>query len=219
MCADQGNLRQQVLELDASGVDFFHFDIMDGHFVSNLAMSPDMVKSLRGVTKRPFDVHLMLVQPDRYINRFADSGADSITVHAEANIDLSTAIQNIRHRGVKAGIALNPRTPVSIVESLLDQLDLVCLMSVEPGFAGQKFIESVLPKIDQLSGLIQKAGVTTRIEMDGNISLERIPDLMKRGASMFVAGTSILFRPDTSFAEAMGRARDCFNLETTKKCK
>lgn len=213
MCADQGNLRQETIDLDRAGVDFFHFDIMDGNFVTNLAMSPDMIQALRPATKKPFDVHLMLARPEPYIGRFASSGADSITIHAEIEADLAGAVQCIRQAGVKAGVALNPGTPVSVVEPLLGQLDLVCLMAVDPGFAGQKFIESILPKIDELAAKIRRAGTATRIEMDGNISLERIPDLRRRGASMFVAGTSLLFKPGVSFEDTMKKVRACLDSE------
>lgn len=216
MCADQGNLRQETIELDRAGVDFFHFDIMDGTFVANLAMSPDIMKALRAATRKPFDVHLMLARPEPYINRFASSGADSITVHAEAEGDLATILQSIRQAGVKAGVALNPGTPVSVVEPMLGELDVVCLMAVEPGFSGQKFIESILPKIDELAVKIRRTGTATRIEMDGNISLDRIPDLRRRGASMFVAGTSLLFKPGVSFEKTMRKVRACLDSEKTK---
>ena len=216
MCADQGNLRQETIDLDRAGVDFFHFDIMDGNFVANLAMSPDMIQALRAATKKPFDVHLMLARPEPYIGRLASSGADSITIHAETGGDLAGAVQCIRQAGVKAGVALNPGTPVSVVEPLLGQLDIVCLMAVEPGFAGQKFIEAILPKIDELAAKIRKADTATRIEMDGNISLERIPDLRRRGASMFVAGTSLLFKPRVSFEDTMRKVRACLDSENTE---
>ncbi|MDD5198486.1 MAG: ribulose-phosphate 3-epimerase [Terrimicrobiaceae bacterium] len=219
MCANQGNLRQDVIELDRAGVDSFHFDIMDGNFVPNFAMSPDMMKAVRGATRKPFDAHLMMLHPERYIARFADCGADSITVHAEAAEDLGAILRQIRELNRKSGVAINPGTPVSALEPFIHDVDLVCVMSVEPGFAGQKFIESVLPKIDQLASLISETGASAGIQVDGNISLERIPDLVRRGASMFVGGTSAIFLSDANLTEAVRRVRALFASLTLPNCR
>jgi len=207
MCADQGNLRQAVIELASAGVDFFHIDVMDGNFVPNFAMSPDTIRALRQVTELPFDVHLMLSDPSRYLDRFIGAGADSITIHAEATRDLGEILKRIHELGGKAGVAINPGTPVSILEPVLPDLDLVCVMAVEPGFSGQKFIESVLPKIPMLKELISQVPNPVRIQVDGNVSYERIPQLLRLGATELVCGTSALFRPSSTLSEDVSRLR------------
>jgi len=207
MCADQGNLRGAVRELDRAGVDYFHFDVMDGSFVPNFALSSDTVRALRGDTRKPFDVHLMVRHPERHLDRFVAAGADSITVHAEAAADLPGVVDRIRRAGRQSGVAINPGTPVAVLEPVIRALDLVCLMSVEPGFAGQAFVEPVMAKLDALATLILVAGARARIQVDGNVGLPRIPDLLERGASLLVGGTSAIFRPGAAPAEEAGRVR------------
>ena len=208
MCADPGNLRAALLELDSAGVDYFHFDVMDGHFVQNFALSPDVIRALRPATTKRFDVHLMMHVPERYLECFVDSGADSITVHLEAaGARASTLVEDIRRRGCFAGVAISPKTPVSALASVIRDVDLVCLMAVEPGFAGQAFIASTLPRLDELAELIAVTGASAKIQIDGSVSLDRLAELQRRGASSFVGGTSLLFRPGSTLAREVGRAR------------
>jgi ribulose-phosphate 3-epimerase len=193
MCADWGNLKANVQMLERGGVDYYHFDIMDGNFVPNFTMGPDLLKALRSATDKPFDIHLMVEEPERYIDMFADAGADWISVHAESKTHLQRALQQIRGRGLKAGVALIPSTPLSFLEYVLDVTDYVCLMTVNPGFAGQTFISSMYKKISALRAMIESGGSRTEIQVDGNISYEAIPKVVENGASLLVCGTSSLF--------------------------
>jgi ribulose-phosphate 3-epimerase len=197
MCADLGNLRKSVQSLEAGGVDFYHLDIMDGKFVPNFTFGPDLIKAVRPLTKKPFDVHLMVEEPDQFIDLFGDAGANMISVHIEATKHLQKTLQHIRDRGMKAGLAINPSTPLTELDYVLDVTDYVCLMTVNPGFAGQSFIPSMLVKISDLKRMINASGFDIPIEVDGNISYEIIPKVMERGASMLVCGTSSLFKPNT----------------------
>lgn len=207
MCADQRDLRGAVIALDRAGIDYFHFDIMDGEFVPNIALSSVQMREVRSATTRPFDAHLMLLHPEPCIGDFIAAGADSITIHAEAAADLPRAVESIRKSGRKAGVAINPGTPVSILKPVIRSIDLVCVMSVEPGFAGQKFIEPVLPKLDDLAAMILAAGSHARIQVDGNVSLRRIPELIDRGASLLVGGTAAIFHPGAAPADEVVRVR------------
>ncbi|GIO87038.1 ribulose-phosphate 3-epimerase [Paenibacillus faecis] len=193
MCANFGKLQENIEQLELGGVDYYHFDIMDGNFVPNFTMGPDMVKSLRGYTKKPFDVHMMVEAPERYIELFASAGADMISIHAETKAHLQRGLQQIRNLGLKAGVALNPSTPLAVLEYVLDVTDYVCLMTVNPGFAGQKFIPSMYQKISDLKTLIDRRKVDVKIQVDGNISYDTIPKVLERGADMLVCGTSSLF--------------------------
>ncbi len=203
MCADMGNLEDAVKRLDQAGVDFFHFDIMDGSFVPNFTMGPDMVKALRPHTNKAFDVHLMVKDPERYIDLFVDAGADMISVHAEATTHLQRTLQTIRARGIKAGVALNPATPLSYLDYVWDVVDYVVLMTVNPGFAGQKFIPLTYNKIAELHRIIREKQLNIEIQVDGNISYETIPNVLEKGAEMLVCGTSSLFKKDRSLEQAM----------------
>ncbi len=207
MCADQGRLREAVVDLDRAGIDYFHFDVMDGSFVRNFALGADQMRALRPATRKPFDAHLMVVHPERHIAAFAAAGADSITVHVEAAADIPGAVALIRAAGRKAGLAISPGTPVAVLAPVIRTLDLVCVMTVEPGFAGQAFIESVLPKLDELAALIRATGSRARIEVDGAVGPDRIPALLERGASLLVGGTSAIFRPGASPAGEVARVR------------
>jgi ribulose-phosphate 3-epimerase len=207
MCADQGRLREAVVDLDRAGIDYFHFDVMDGTFVRNFALGADQMRALRTATGKPFDAHLMVVHPERHVAAFAAAGADSITIHAEAAADLPAVVGLIRETGRNAGVAVNPGTPVSVLAPVIRALDRVCVMTVEPGFAGQPFIESVLPKLDELAALIRSTGSRARIQVDGAVGLSRIPALLERGASLLVGGTSAIFRPGASPAAEVARVR------------
>jgi ribulose-phosphate 3-epimerase len=193
MCADWGNLGSEIEMLDRGGVDFYHFDIMDGQFVPNFTMGPDLLKTLRAYTEKPFDIHMMVEEPERYIDMFADAGANWISVHAESKTHLQRALQQIRSRGLKAGVALNPSTPLSFLEYVFDVTDYVCLMTVNPGFARQSFIPSMHKKISDLKDMVTAIGAPIEIQVDGNISYESIPKVVEQGASLLVCGTSSLF--------------------------
>ena len=190
LSADFAKLGEEVRAIDAAGADWIHVDVMDGHFVPNLTIGPGVVKALRPHSAKPFDVHLMISPVDAYIQAFADAGADIITVHPEAGAHTHRTLQLIRSLGLKAGLALNPGTPWQVVEPLLDQLDLILVMSVNPGFGGQKFIASQLEKIATLRGLIDGAGLDIALEVDGGVNADTIADVVAAGATALVAGTA-----------------------------
>jgi ribulose-phosphate 3-epimerase len=193
MCADWGRLKESIKMLERGGMDYYHFDIMDGSFVPNFTMGPDLLKALRSYTSKPFDTHLMVQEPERYIEMFAEAGADWISIHAESRVHLQKALQQIRKLGLKAGVALNPSTPLTVLNYVLEDVDYICLMTVNPGFAGQSFIPSMYRKIADLKKLIEANGVRIEIQVDGNISYATIPKVIELGASMLVCGTSSLF--------------------------
>ena len=191
LASDFSRLGEEICRVVEAGADFIHFDVMDGHFVPNLTMGPQLIKSVKQYTDCPFDVHLMIARPQDYINDFADAGADLITFHVEIEGSIETIIDLIKTRGVKAGLALRPNTPVSSIFPYLAELDLVLPMSVEPGFGGQKFLMSALNKIDSLRERIFELRCDALIEVDGGINLETAPLVVNRGATVLVAGTAI----------------------------
>jgi len=191
LASDFSRLGEEVCRVVEAGADLIHFDVMDGHFVPNLTLGPQVIKSIKHYTNCPFDVHLMIAQPQNYIDDFADAGADFITCHIEIEHSIENAINMIKARGVKVGLAIRPRTPISALLPFLADLDLVLPMSVEPGFGGQKFIMSTLERIDILHERIMELGSGTLIEVDGGINLETAPLVIKRGATVLVAGTAI----------------------------
>lgn len=195
LAADFSQLGKEVCRVVEAGADLLHLDVMDGHFVPNLTMGPQVIKSIRRYTTLPFDVHLMLTHPQNYIEAFADAGADSITFHIEVDGQFSEIIAQIKQHGVKAGIALRPQTPVSAVEPYLAEIDLVLPMSVEPGFGGQSFIMSTLDKMDRLWEQIHAQKLAVEIEADGGINPETVPLVTAHGVTILVAGTAI-FRND-----------------------
>lgn len=201
MCADQTDLGQTVAVLEQSGADLLHFDVMDGDFVPNFTFGPQILQALRPRTALTFDTHLMVRRPERYIETFVRAGSDILTVHAEATDHLQRTLVQIKQSGAKAGVALNPATPLSAIRHVLDVVDLVLLMTVNPGFAGQPFVASVLPKIRTLARLIQRHRLPIQIEVDGNIGPSTIPLCLEAGADILVCGTSVIFVPGQNIGE------------------
>lgn len=207
LAADFARLGEQVREAEAAGADYIHVDVMDGRFVPNITAGPPVVKALRRVTELPLDVHLMIEEPERHIEAFAGAGADFLVVHPEARINLGGAIERIKGYGVRVGVALNPGTPLSTIEDVLPEMDLVLIMSVDPGFGGQEFIEGVLPKVRRLRRLLDDGGLAAELEMDGGITRETAPRCVEAGARVLVAGTAV-FNEKASVAENMARLRE-----------
>ena len=207
LAADFSKLGAEVEAIDRAGADWIHLDVMDGHFVPNITFGPAVIKAIRGVTKKPFDVHLMIAPADQYLAGFAAAGADLITVHAEAGAHLDRSLQLIRGLGKKAGAALNPATPVSAIEHVLDRLDLVLVMTVNPGFGGQAFIASAAAKIAQVRDMIGRRPIL--IAVDGGITRETAATVRGAGASVLVAGSAI-FKGGTagSYAANIAALRD-----------
>lgn len=192
LSADFAKLGEEIRRAESGGADWIHVDVMDGHFVPNLTIGAPVVRSLRKETKLPFDVHLMIADPDRYLSDFAEAGADYITVHAEACTHLKRTLSHIRSLGKKAGVALNPATSEDVLKYVLDDIDLVLVMTVNPGFGGQKFIQAVLPKITEVKEMLRSKGNDgARISVDGGINADTAKQAIARGADVMVAGKSI----------------------------
>ena len=207
LSADFANLGAEIAAVDAAGADCIHIDVMDGHFVPNLTIGPAVVRSLRKVTTKPFDVHLMISPVDNFIKPFIDAGADILTVHPEAGPHLHRTIQSIRQAGAKAGAALNPATPIHYVEEVIDDIDLVLVMSVNPGFGGQTFIDSQLRKIENLRTVIDRSGRNIILEVDGGVNLQTAPSVISAGATMLVAGSAVFDRDAADYAQTIARLR------------
>ena len=191
LSADFARLGEEVKAIDEAGADWIHVDVMDGHFVPNLTIGPAVVAALRSWSDKPFDVHLMISPIDAYIGAFAEAGADIITAHPEAGPHFHRTVQSIKAAGPKAGAALNPSTPLSVIDHVLDELDLVLIMSVNPGFGGQSFIEAQLRKIDALRAMVDARGLDTRIEVDGGVNPVTAKACREAGAHALVAGSAV----------------------------
>jgi ribulose-phosphate 3-epimerase len=191
LAADFGNLEKDCKMINKSNADWFHIDIMDGVFVPNISFGMPVLASINKYATKPLDVHLMIVDPDRYIKTFSDLNAEILTVHFEVCNHLHRSIQEIKNNGMKAGVALNPHTPVNVLDSIIDEIDLVCIMSVNPGFGGQKFIKNTFEKISELKKLIELKKSSAIIEIDGGVTDQNAKELIKAGADVLVAGSFI----------------------------
>jgi ribulose-phosphate 3-epimerase len=200
LSADLTNIKQQIETVEKNGADFIHVDVMDGHFVPNLTFGPIMVSALKRITKLPLDVHLMITNADQYIETYAEAGADILTVHQEACTHLHRTIQKIHNAGIKAGVSLNPATPLVTLENIISDMDLILIMSVNPGFGGQKFIPQSLKKIETARKMIEQTGKDIFLEVDGGVNKTNISQIVKSGADVIVAGNSIFGAADIAVA-------------------
>lgn len=200
LSADFARLEKAVALVEASPVPWLHLDVMDGVFVPNISFGFPVIKAIRPLTKKIFDVHLMIVDPDRFIHAFRDAGSDRLTVHYEACTHLHRTVQAIKAAGMKAGVAINPHTPVHLLEDIVEDIDQVCMMSVNPGFGGQRFIPGTYRKLDRLRELRELRGATLLIEVDGGVSTENAAELVSHGADVLVAGNSVFGAPDPASA-------------------
>jgi len=200
LAADFKRLGEEVRRVEEAGADLLHIDVMDGHFVPNLSMGPMIVKSLRAITDLPFSVHLMVEEPERFIQPFINAGADILTLHIESSRNVYTRIQSIKNLGKKAGIALNPLTPLCFIQYLLEDLDMILLMSVDPGFGGQSFISNVLPKIRQARQMIDERGLEIDLAVDGGVNERTAPSVVNAGANVLVMGSAVFHKNDVGNA-------------------
>ncbi len=200
LSADLGRLSDEIRSVEAGGADWIHVDVMDGRFVPNITLGPIVVKAARAATRLPLDVHLMIVEPERYIEAFAEAGADVISVHVEASVHLQRTLGEIRRLGKRAGVVLNPHTPESAVEYVLDDADLILIMSVNPGFGGQHFLPAVLPKIAKVREMIERRGLSVDLEVDGGVAPDTTEAVVRAGADVLVAGSAVFGKPDRTAA-------------------
>ena len=206
LSADFSILGDEIKSLEQAGADLIHIDVMDGHFVPNITMGPPIIKKVRKCTRLPFDVHLMISPVEKYIKAFADAGSDIITIHPEATDNLKRAVSTIKSLGKKAGVSLNPKTPISALMDVINDIDLILIMSVNPGFAGQSFMGEVLPKVTELRKMINEKKLKIDIEIDGGINFETAPLAVKAGANILVSGTTIF---SGSLKDNIQKLRNC----------
>lgn len=206
LSADFANLGQEIQKIDRGGCDYIHIDVMDGHYVPNITLGPLVIGAIRKYTDKVFDVHLMIEKPERYIKEFVEAGADLINVHQEATTHLHRTLQLIRSYGVKTGVTLNPATPISTLEHVLADVDMVLLMTVNPGFGGQSFIPGMYKKIADLKALREEKGYDFEIQVDGGVSLENVKQVVEAGADVLVAGSAIFGAEDVEQRIAEFRA-------------
>ena len=206
LSADFSILGDEIKNLEKAGADLIHIDVMDGHFVPNITMGPPIIKQIRKCTKLPFDVHLMISPVEKYIKAFADAGSDIITLHPEATDNLKRAVQTVKSFRKKAGVSLNPKTPISALMDVINDIDLILIMSVNPGFAGQSFMGEVLPKVTELRKMINDKKLKIDIEIDGGINFETAPLAVKAGANILVSGTTIF---SGSLKDNIQKLRNC----------
>ncbi len=196
LSADFSRLGEEIAAIEKGGADWVHVDVMDGHFVPNITIGAPVVASIRKITKLPLDVHLMIQDPDKYIEKFAKAGADIITIHVETSPHLHRSVQFIKDQGCKAGVSLNPATSLATLDHILSEVDMVLIMTVNPGFGGQEFIPSVLPKIKRLREKISEKGIGVDIEVDGGVNINTISKVAQAGGNIFVAGNAVFTTPD-----------------------
>ena len=206
LSADFSILGDEIKSLEQAGADLIHIDVMDGHFVPNITMGPPIIKQIRKCTKLPFDVHLMISPVEKYIKAFADAGSDIITLHPEATDNLKRAVQTVKSFGKKTGVSLNPKTPISALMDVINDIDLILIMSVNPGFAGQSFMSEVLPKVTELRKMINDKKLKIDIEIDGGINFETAALAVKAGANILVSGTTIF---SGSLKDNIQKLRNC----------
>ena len=207
LAVDYARLGEQVREVAGAGADYIHVDVMDGRFVPNISVGPLVVEALRRMTDLPLDVHLMIEEPERHIEAFAKAGASILTVHPEASAHLQRLVQMIKGLGVRSGVALNPASPLALIEEVLAEVDLVLLMTVNPGWGGQAFLHSVLPKIRRLRRMLDEQGLAAELEVDGGITAETAPLVVEAGARVLVAGSAVFQQAD-GVAAAMERIQE-----------
>lgn len=207
LSADFAHLADEIAAVEKAGADMVHVDVMDGHFVPNLTIGPPIVEAIRKVTKLPLDVHLMMTNPDDFIGEFAEAGADYLTVHVEACPHLHRTVQSIKEKGVKAGVTLNPATPLTSVEAILPDADLLLIMSVNPGFGGQRFIPGVLDKIRRARAMIRQSGRPILLEVDGGVKADNAGEIVNAGADILVAGSAIFEAPGRDYRRAIAQLR------------